>query len=522
METRDLGSAPVLPDAPAGADPAYEPEFEALQAEIDKLSKVSQDGQGVDWAKVVSLSQVILAQKGKHLLVASYLSAGLTATSGLPGLATGVHVLKDMVETYWDGLFPPAKRMRGRIAALTWWKERAKIFLAGLSDIPPLQPALVRDLTTDVEALDRALSEKTEEAPVLRDLTEAIQRLPVQEEAPPPPDPAPEVQSPAAPASPEPPAQASRPQAPPAASLPDPGNDPKALFSAGLGLLQRAAESLRGADLTDPLSYRLVRLAAWMPVHMLPPADQNRTMVPPPDEAVRAALARLLVGRQYEELIRAAESRVPEHLFWLDLSRYSAQALDAMGSRCREASDAVGRATILFTRALPGIEALSFSDDSPFADAQTRAWLRGLTASLSQTVPSDQAQPDENKASDELLSKVRSLAADKKFLEAVSLLQEGLRTAGSGKERFTLLISLARLLGDSGRADLARPNVEELVSLIDEYKLEKWDPDTALRGFLAAFEALRTETDEDAKTKARMALMRVARINPAAAMRLGG
>ncbi len=525
MDVRELGSAPILPDRPVGNDPSYEPEFEALQAEIDKLSKVTADGQGVDWPKVVSLGQEILARKGKHLLAGAYLSAGLAEASGVAGLALGAHVLRDMVESSWDGLYPPLKRMRGRLAAISWWKDRTKAFLEALADPAPLEPALVEEFAGDVKGLDEFLAGKTDEAPVLRDLVDAIRRLPVLEPAP---EPASEPSPPAAgqatpPAGGLAQAMARSSSPPPAAASPSParpapGADPEALLSAAFEYLGQAAGLLLATDLKDPLPYRLSRLAAWTTITALPVAEKGVSLLPPPEDSAREALTRLAAARQHEDLVREAESRVGQYLFWLDLSRHVAQALDALGAR--EAAEAVARCTAALVQRLPGIEGLSFSDGTPFADSQTRGWLRGLSVAPAQTP--DQSQPGERSAAREVLDKSRELAGERKFVEAVTLLQEALRAAGSGRERFTLLVALTRLLGESGRPDLARPNVDELIRLIDEYRLEKWDPDTALQGFLAVFESLRDETDEEAKAQARLALMRMARINPAAAMRLDG
>lgn len=76
MDLLVLGKEPIQPDQPAGQEARYTPEYEQLQAEIDKLSLPSAS-RGVDWRKVESLASVILAQKSKDLAVASYLTVAL-------------------------------------------------------------------------------------------------------------------------------------------------------------------------------------------------------------------------------------------------------------------------------------------------------------------------------------------------------------------------------------------------------------------------------------------------------------
>ena len=125
MELLSLGKDPIQPDQPTGSDVRYEPEFEELQAEIDKLSSPSSSG-GIEWKKVNTLSALILAEKSKDLLVASYMAVSQVHTHQLDGLAIGLTVMHDMVEAYWDNLFPPKKRMRGRLGAIEWWIEKTE------------------------------------------------------------------------------------------------------------------------------------------------------------------------------------------------------------------------------------------------------------------------------------------------------------------------------------------------------------------------------------------------------------
>jgi type VI secretion system protein VasJ len=113
MNRIDLGKTPVPGENPAGIDVSYEPEFEALEAELQKMSSPTASG-GVDWQKVGRLAETILETKSKNLLVAAYLNYALLKTEGLRGLSDGVHVLREMVESHWEALYPPKRRMRAR------------------------------------------------------------------------------------------------------------------------------------------------------------------------------------------------------------------------------------------------------------------------------------------------------------------------------------------------------------------------------------------------------------------------
>src|SRR5262249_23302673 len=118
-----LGSTPIPGGSPVGAAARYEPGVEKLAAEIAKLESI-QGRASVRWDDVISLSMSILGAKSKDLLVAGYLTAGLCQRKGFSGLATGLQICRDLMSTYWEGLFPEKGRMRARASAMQWMAER--------------------------------------------------------------------------------------------------------------------------------------------------------------------------------------------------------------------------------------------------------------------------------------------------------------------------------------------------------------------------------------------------------------
>ena len=135
MDLLSLGKNPINPDQPTGSDVRYEPEFEELQSEIDKLSSPSFSG-GIEWQKVSDMAAFILAEKSKDLLVASYLAVSQVYIRQIEGLAVGLTVMHDLVDQFWDTLFPPKKRMRGRLGAVEWWIEKTGSALKNIKPEP--------------------------------------------------------------------------------------------------------------------------------------------------------------------------------------------------------------------------------------------------------------------------------------------------------------------------------------------------------------------------------------------------
>lgn len=533
----DLGKVPVSPDAPAGTDASYEPDYESLQREIDKLSIATAAGTPTDWNLVAHLAAGILRGKSKDLKVAAYLAEALGRTGRMEDMALGVRILRDLVETYWDGLFPPKKRMRGRLNALDWWQERARAALGGY-DGEPLAPEVVAGLRDDLTALDKALAEKAEDAAPLSPLIETASRLPVREEAAPEPASPPEPQAPEQ--APEAPAQAPQavpaeapasaaPQAPPApaaqpaaaaATAPAASVEAaKAQVDTGLDLLFGACDALLAENNASPIPYRLARLAAWLRLTAPPPAAAGKTLLPPPPAQVRAAMERTLEAGNFPAAIAGAESRLREYRFWFDLSRHTADGLRGLGPTHAAALDAVETETALLLRRFPGLPELRFADDTPFADAKTKLWLSRLARPAGSAPAPGGADGDDVET---VLGKARDLAAQNQAVAAAALLQGSLASSRSGRLRLRWRIGLAEILLGSGHPETARPVIDQILADLDAHDLDTFDPELAVAALVVAHQGLSVGTDEAAKTKTGEVLARIMRLDPAQGLRLSG
>lgn len=102
--------APVSPDDQCGADLEYDATF----SEIDRLSQGKPEQQigstivpaeEPDWKTLEKKSAEFLAHS-KDLRVAAHLTRALLRNNGWAGLATGLGLLRGLVERYWDGVHP--------------------------------------------------------------------------------------------------------------------------------------------------------------------------------------------------------------------------------------------------------------------------------------------------------------------------------------------------------------------------------------------------------------------------------
>ena len=523
VNIKNIGKEPVKGDSPVGADVSYEPSFEELTGEIEKLSSPTAEG-GINWQRVAELGIAILRDESKHLVVGCYLNVALLYADGLQGFAVGIHILRDLLETWWDDMYPPKKRKKGRINILNWWNDKLQQLLTEQNtETWPKEQR--QQLLDNLDAIDGLIADKLEDGPMLRSLTGTVSQL-LNEEAPPPePEPLAEPEKIKQETPPEqppkkeeiqkqseknsaetasPPTEPPKPKNPPVKSSPAPvsvpdGADANVYLQQGLELLGRAATHVFQADSSKVLPYQLNRFVAWSELDELPPAVNGVSMVPPPNDQIVSILETMFRAENWEDLLEAAESRVREHLFWLDLSYYSFRSLKGCGYML--AAQAVENETRLHVLRLPGLESLFFSDERPFASQQTKSWLASAPAAQEKAVsqadaPSAAEGDYEHEVSQDVEEAAR-LCAGSGIQSALAWLSEQKKTASSPRRQFMYDVGFCRLLFQADRTEMALSFAEKLLMLIDCHKLEKWEPELAAQGLLESCRCLLQAGDEE-------------------------
>ncbi len=526
MEFNDLGIKPVSDASPAGEDARYDPEYDELQQEIDKLSSATAGG-SISWKNVATLGSSILLTKSKDMMVASYLGVALIHLKGVEGFSVGVQVMLDMVNTYWDTMFPSKKRMRGRFNAIKWWADNSLDFLRdyGGGDLPS---DVVETLSKRIKNLDSALSEKSEDAPILKNLVDYADRLPIIPEEKPlqvPSDesddgaemPVPQVVEDSS-AKTESIAQASADSQTATGKLHS-EDDFRNELKTGMDSLSSVADYLLANDHANCFGYRFRRIVAWMPVISLPPSEKGKTLIPPPDSEIKNSIMNQLQSGDFAGALQASESIISQYLFWLDISRLAVEALDGLGDSCVDAKTAIELETVFFTKRLRGIESMTFSDGTPFADQKTKSWLNSLSKVQESGLGGESTTGSE---ADDVFAKASGLAKNKKIFDAVAIIQDSLNRVVSFRERFLLQLGMVRILTEVDQGGLAHVHVEEVLEYIEKFNLESWEPALALSGLKTAYEALQAEGGDAAVDLAASTLMRIARLNPVEALRING
>lgn len=454
-----LATDPIRPDMPAGDPVTYDPDFEAIKAEIGKLDK----GEQPEWPDIVARGTEILKTRGKDLTVACYVAVGLFHQKGYPGLAGGLLMLDALLATYWDTLYPEKNRVRGRVAALSWMHDRGAHAVGrkspNRSDNEPAQAAL--------DALNRisALSDDKlgQESPGMRELIRALETA---------------VRDSAAPA----------PSAAPAASTSSGGAGGSmpgltldswdgALRSIGtVGTeIEKIVAYMISYNPGSPIPYLLNRGLAWCRIIEPPPAgDDGMTPFPAPDPGMIAGWEALAAGNQWKQLVEEAEKRLSSAPFLLDINYHVARGLDGLGNPA--ARQAVVEQTLALVRRLPKLLDLKYQDGRPFASDATRAWLEAAGAGAGGggggASPSEEPDDPLGPATQE----ARTLAARGKLGDAVTLMTDGMLQCVSPRDSFRWRLALAGVCLDAGQAVAAVAHLEALDDEVDRHGLESWEP----------------------------------------------
>jgi type VI secretion system protein VasJ len=509
----DLGRQPISEASPAGEDPRDNDAYAAAQAQIDRLTDIHAQG-AVDWGVVAASAQQILGREGKDLTAAAWLVLAGLHLQGTAGLAGGVHILNDLVQTYWDTMFPPPARLRGRRNQIQWLLDQLNERLQGEFDAVPQETQAA--LLADWDALDEFWQSKDTDPPAIFGLRRLLAALPVQSAE----EPEPAAQA----ASEETPAQAGATSAAPAASAaqaaprplpgiaaPASGADPADAIDAALTGMQPLIDWCLEQNPALPLLFRLNRICAWASISAAPPATGIATLLPAPPDQLLTGLAQVMQGTEPQAIVHFVEARLIGQRYWLDLNRICHAALTRMGAS--DAATVVAFETGRFLARLPQLATLTFNDGRPFADAETRAWLDSLAASSSAGA---QGGAD---SIDTLAGTANAAAASGQLDAALASLQAAAGQTASARDAFRLKLAQCSLLYSYDSSGAVRTLLAPLIQELDVYRLPLWEPGLARQALeLAAAVEQRYGTDPG-ETSAPM-LARLAGLDCHAAWRL--
>lgn len=532
LENAERFAAPISADAPSGADVAYDVEFESIKTEIDKLTSVS--GGQPAWRDVVAKSEPILETRSRDLRLLAWSTVGRLHVSGVDGLAQGLAILHCVTKSQWDTLFPPIKRAKARGNLIDWMNEQV---VSGLQELVPTASNgdAIRAVQSLYGEIDSTLSDKLGDAygglsslrSLLRDKVRSIPETPAPVAVAAEPVPT-SLASSSTPIVPAPATAAYAPAAsislPAMPSVSGAGGVGTALNSLGEGLTS-IARHMRSSDPANASAYRFNRMGLWLSLSDAPPAEDGQTRIRAPGDDLRRQLDTKVSSEQWLDLLNAAEDFSEQYIFWLDLHRYVAMAMDRLGALFMEARKSLAKEVVTFLQRLPAIRNLAFSDGSPFADSATQLWLDEAISAFGGgggTAATASKVSEEDEELERRFIEARELVTGGKVAEGIGLAAQLAPRAADERRRFRGRLTVAELALIGGKPDVGRPILEGLLKEIDKRKLEDWEPELCAKavGTLAAtYRALGTDVDRALLIPVQS---RLCRLDPVAALKWSG
>lgn len=597
MPLRDDLLNPIPGENPAGADLRYDPLYDkvkearredddAPQGEWERPRKVA------DWNAVIKLTGDALATRTKDLQLAAWLTEAMLRKEGFAGLAGGLTLLRELLEKFWDTLYPELEDGDAelRAAPLEWvgtrfnlairqvplnkaghdflrYKEsrgipseadaeaedeKAKARRAALEDgkVPPevfdkgfettpkvWYRQLAGDLASAIAAAEK-LNELGEEkfgsdspnmVPIRESLTEVqhtVNQL-LEKKLIAEPDPVEEASfSASAEGGPSgSPSGTSGGAASAGGALSAEPVDKNDAANRVIG----AARFLRKNDPTSPTSYLMLRALRWGELRAQG-ANPDPRLLDAPTAQARTQLKTLMLDSAWDQLLEAAETvmATPAGRGWLDLQRYVLNAFAGLGNDFDFAAAAVRRDLRNLLAEIPTLHEMALMDDLPTAGPSTIKWLEsegllggdGESDAPREAAPAPAAPAGASSIRDRVLERALAEVKAGRAPKAIEIVKRELDRETSERGRFLRNAQLARVMVAAGRDAMAIPMLEQLLTRIEEYKLESWESGPLVAEPLTLlYQALRRTGGDEATQES--LFLRISRLDPVQAMNLG-
>ncbi len=288
-----------------------------------------------------------------------------------------------------------------------------------------------------------------------------------------------------------------------------------------------AARYLRQQDTGNPAPYLLLRGMRWGELRAAGEGyEPDASLLEAPDSATRQDLKRLANEGEWQQVLDLAEEAVasPCGRAWLDVQRYAVTALDNLGYYAP--GWAIKSALRSLLADFPNLPDLSLSDDTPTANAETRAWLKEFAsapaaAREAYAPPRPVREPQEGELGVEAAPDAFDLALDAaksgRTSDAVEILTREIAQEPSGRGRFQRKLQLAQICLAGGHAAIAYPILEDMAQEIERRRLEEWEtPDTIAHALTLLYRSMeKMEIPPEEKQKI---YGRICRLDPVQAL----
>jgi type VI secretion system protein ImpA len=291
-----------------------------------------------------------------------------------------------------------------------------------------------------------------------------------------------------------------------------------------------AARFLRKHDPTSPTSYLMLRALRWGELRGQG-ANPDPRLLDAPSAQARTQLKTLMLDGAWDQLLEAAESvmATPAGRGWLDLQRYTLNAFAGLGNDFDFAAGAVRRDLRNLLAEIPTLHEMALMDDLPTAGPSTIKWLEaegflgaadGEAGEAPRSAAPSAAPAGASSTKDRILDRALAEVKAGRAPKAIEIVKRELDRETSERGRFLRQTQLSRVMIAAARDAMAIPMLEQLLTKVEEYKLETWEAGTLVAEPLTLLYQALKRTEGDADTQHQL-FLRISRLDPVQAMNLG-
>ena len=227
----------------------------------------------------------------------------------------------------------------------------------------------------------------------------------------------------------------------------------------------------------DEKAYQLNRTLTWLNITQAPSSGgDNVTMLKPVPLARQQHFQQLKSEANYASLLIELEESLSKSPFWLDGHFMAWESLIELNHH--EAAQSIVDQLSLLMKKTPGITSLKFDDNSEFAKPDTQAWIEQNCLQHNPPTKSTPHFVESNTTSewDLVLREALTLLKQEPLSDVLQPLITGHHQSRSAREAFFWQFSQATLLLQAKKYELASPLLKWLDTQYSHSVLKHWDP----------------------------------------------
>lgn len=297
----------------------------------------------------------------------------------------------------------------------------------------------------------------------------------------------------------------------------------------------RVAAFLRKREPFSPAPYLMMRGLRWGELRSADQLSDSMLLEAPPTE-LRQHIKRLALGKKWTELLETAENTMslPCSRAWLDLQRIVVGACAALGSDYDGIAAAICSELRALLNDVPQLLNVNLLDDTPAANAETKAWLNQLGETPASrpsppltegesTAPSTNGKPAAHswleRAADPYLLAQEALKTGQPE-KAFELMRREIARQSSGRGRFERAMQLVQLCVAAGKEAIAQPLLDDIQAAIEVHKLDEWEDKEMVATALAMVMTMSKKVQANASERQKL-FERICRLDPVRALNAG-